>query len=609
MTYDVSDGYVVLFGGGNVSTFYNDTWKFQSGTWTNITPVSSPPAVADISLAYDAADGYVVLTNGLPCAGPAPGCRIGYLNETWKFSAGVWSQIVTTAHPPGYAWAAMTYDYADHYLLFYGGVDPLSGSAGMPYTWKYIGGAWTNITSGPQPNQAFRSAMTYDVSDGYVLLFGGGPRFGLEWNYTWKFVGGSWTNISTAVAPPGVELAGLVYDETLSEVVVFGGYNASSRSDLAETWVFHAGTWTAAAPTGTPPGREEAGLANDSHDGYLVLFGGNEDGVAGYDTWTLMANSSVPLAASAGENRTRAPVGQLVSFTGLASGGTPPYTYGWSFGDGSANSSLQNPSHAYTTAGTFDPQLAVKESLGATNASSLILVVTAEVTSTYTVSFQETGLAPETPWSVTLASTPSGSSTNSIVFSGLVNGTYAYSVAAVTGFASSPSAGSVLLAGASKMFDINFTAISAVFTASLSASPANFTLGASTTLLTSVAGGAGPFSYVYSVLPSGCSTANTTSINCTPTATGIFDVRVTVTGDFGAEANGSARVTVQSSPANPGTPPSPATGGSALLYYGLGAAVIVALVIALLLLRGRRRRTVPLNQTQPAPPRGVGPPP
>jgi len=55
----------------------------------------------------------------------------------------------------------------------------------------------------------------------------------------------------------------------------------------------------------------------------------------------------------------------IVRFTGNASGGTPPYTYHWEFGDGQASSD-QNPSHAYSAAGSYSVSLAVTDSISAT---------------------------------------------------------------------------------------------------------------------------------------------------------------------------------------------------------------------------------------------------
>jgi hypothetical protein len=56
-------------------------------------------------------------------------------------------------------------------------------------------------------------------------------------------------------------------------------------------------------------------------------------------------------------------VGESLSFTGTASGGTPPYSYEWDFGDGEI-SEEQNPTHKYEDAGTYDVTLYVMDGAG-----------------------------------------------------------------------------------------------------------------------------------------------------------------------------------------------------------------------------------------------------
>src|SRR5216117_2220459 len=54
-------------------------------------------------------------------------------------------------------------------------------------------------------------------------------------------------------------------------------------------------------------------------------------------------------------------IGQTVSFTGSASGGTQAYSYSWSFGDGSAGSG-SSVTHTYSSAGSSAVTLTVKDS-------------------------------------------------------------------------------------------------------------------------------------------------------------------------------------------------------------------------------------------------------
>ncbi|MFX0135370.1 MAG: PKD domain-containing protein [Candidatus Hodarchaeota archaeon] len=61
-----------------------------------------------------------------------------------------------------------------------------------------------------------------------------------------------------------------------------------------------------------------------------------------------------------------------VNFTGEATGGTPPYTYSWDFGDG--NMSIeQNPNHTYNSYGNYTAVLTVTDNQGEKAANSVAI--------------------------------------------------------------------------------------------------------------------------------------------------------------------------------------------------------------------------------------------
>lgn len=76
----------------------------------------------------------------------------------------------------------------------------------------------------------------------------------------------------------------------------------------------------------------------------------------------VMVYYVLPLAADA-DGPYFGSVGEEIQFSGSATGGVPPYTWYWDFGDG-ATSNEQNPKHAYKKAGRYVAKLTVTDSEG-----------------------------------------------------------------------------------------------------------------------------------------------------------------------------------------------------------------------------------------------------
>lgn len=133
---------------------------------------------------------------------------------------------------------------------------------------------------------------------------------------------------------------------------------------------------------------------------------------------------------------------------------------------------------------------------------------------------------------------------------------------------------------------------------SLTSYDGTLSTGSPLLLVASVSGGIGPFSFVYSGLPGGCSSANVSSLSCIPTATGSFTVSVVVSDTAHTTATASTLLTLAA-------PPTPTTSGTTTSSglstdqgYELAGGIVVAVLLAVVAIarssgRGRGDRSSP----------------
>jgi Galactose oxidase, central domain len=266
--YDAKDGYLVLFGGftGANRTRLNDTWEFSNGTWTNVTRAHSPSVRFDAGMTYDVRDGYLLLFGGRYNCLLAGTCELG---DTWKFVGGTWTQIGSCGGvnqpscgrlaPSPRASPAMAYNGTNgsSKVFLQGGY---LGYTGQPSdyandTWSYARGVWTNLTSKlspPGPRSVGTGlAMSLTTKGPRLLLFGGETAAGpAGTNITWRLVPGRWVNLTSSlvVLPPERAYFGMCWDPAVSKVILFGGEsnvgNTANIALLNDTWAWSAGHWT-----------------------------------------------------------------------------------------------------------------------------------------------------------------------------------------------------------------------------------------------------------------------------------------------------------------------------------------------------------------------------
>ena len=217
---------------------------------------------------------------------------------------------------------------------------------------------------------------------------------------------------------------------------------------------------------------------------------------------TVTLRTQGPLTVSAASISGFVDVGQPVSFSCTAIGGTPPYSFSWSFGDRSTGVDPAT-THIYTESGTMNAICTVTDVLG--------------VRASY-------------PTSVSVSPDPSIST--------------------------------------------------------LTVQPSFVTAGESVTITASVTGGYGEYTYSWTNLPPGCMGGNHPSITCSPSSTGNYQVKVTVTDAAGETTARTMTLPVEPENAAYG----PSYTGLAVTLSALGTAAFITIIVAIQLFPSKDTR-------------------
>lgn len=292
MAYDPPDGGVVLFGGSAIpsqggATVYGDTWFYVNGQWINLTGQlpTSPSPRTNAAMVYDPVDGYVLLFGG------AGGTNAAVpLNDTWEFHNMRWTELSPARAPPPLRQPAVTYDEIDGYVLMFGGATGPSSTLWIDQTWTFVGGDWTEVaTTGPVPTARNAAGLAYDPVEGYSVLFGGWNGID-RFNDTWAYRDGSWTELVEPTAPSPRLIGALTFDPELNAIVLFGGEYVGQF--YADTWTFSGGLWSdlTAVVNGTPFNRSAEAMTYLPDSRSLLMFGGETFFPATLnDTWVFAA--------------------------------------------------------------------------------------------------------------------------------------------------------------------------------------------------------------------------------------------------------------------------------------------------------------------------------
>jgi N-acetylneuraminic acid mutarotase len=300
MAYDSENRRVVLFGGWNGSTTFDDTWVYDAinNTWTEMRPNIKPSPRRFHGMAYDAQSDRVILFGGR-YQDPVSG-NVSYLNDTWAFdlNTGTWTNMTPDGSPSPRAEHALAYDVENDRIILFGG---RWKNEVYSETWSYDfdNNSWTNMDPNTAPSARYGHSIAYDPSSHLTILFGG-RNITSSFQDTWVFYfnNKTWSNMSPFPNPPSRCFHAMTYDLQSSLVILFGG---SSGLPLNDTWIYDArhNSWSNLTLIASPPARSAHAMVYDSNSDRIILFDGN--GLLN-DTWAYELGRIPEVLSTSPEN-------------------------------------------------------------------------------------------------------------------------------------------------------------------------------------------------------------------------------------------------------------------------------------------------------------------
>ncbi|MEI7658591.1 MAG: immunoglobulin domain-containing protein [Phycisphaerae bacterium] len=262
----------LLYGGRTAAnTVASDTWLRVGSSWNQVATTGPGPR-NDHAMA-PSQGGKVLLFGGQT---GVPGSPSTILGDTWEWSGTAWTQVASTG-PTARIGAAMTFDSVRNRVVLFGGM-AADGSL-LDDLWEWDGTAWSQPVASVRPQPRFATAMAFDPVRGRSVMFGGYQYATGYLRDTWEWDGSAWAQVAST-GPAARYYHSLAYNPRQGGVVLYGGsINVSTFSDAA---VWNGLAWVACTATGTPSPRWALAGSFDPDAGRMIYTGGGGNG--GRDT-------------------------------------------------------------------------------------------------------------------------------------------------------------------------------------------------------------------------------------------------------------------------------------------------------------------------------------
>ncbi|MCI4368512.1 MAG: hypothetical protein L3K09_02980, partial [Thermoplasmata archaeon] len=567
MAWDTADSYMVLFGGLNAGSGkpLNDTWKFTGGAWTVLAkgPKTLTPRFS-MGMDYDPTMGGLVMFGGANINAA--------LNDSWFFNGGTWTKMTTSHAPSKRGEVSVTWDALDGYAMTYGG----SPDFGLSF-FSAADTIGPNLTAGfaavPSvldigQNTSLRAEAVGDNSNpaSFNYVYANLPTGCTSANKTplscFPTVTGAFTVTVTVKDPLGdyrtANASFTVNNQTTITSFSVAPTALTKGQLLNLSMVVKGGTGALTySYLGLPAGCSSRNVAifncTPGAIGNFSITGKVVDtlGYASTATVNITVNPD-PLISSFTTSSSLIDVGQNVSLKVVATGGTGALSYLYTNlppGCTSANSAALNCFP--TAAGNYSVTVNATDSVGFTTSKKVGFLVNPPVTAS---SFSSSPSSIDIGQTVTIQVVANGGTLSfNFVYTGLPAGCASQNLAT---FSCTPTVTGNFTLGVTVTDSLNgSTSRSANLLVSngpsigaVTATPSLLDLGMKFNVSASTSGGSAPYSFTWSGLPAGCPLSKTANLTCTPITTGGFTIKLTLKDSVGKTASGSTFITVNPDP-------------------------------------------------------------
>ncbi len=380
MAYDAADRVMLLYRPDTA----NETWELYSGQWWFMNPTGAvPDRYYYSSTVYDPSLESVLLFGG--------DAYYGLANDTYAFSGSTWSYLFPAHAPPRLVAAPIALDPSGSVPVLFGGFNNT----------EYFASTWVFET--PPSASLTATASSPEVSAPITFsatATGGTPPYTATFDF-----GDNTTAAVTSMTSPltathaygraGTFVPSLVVRDsvgaktraTAAALSIASGPSVTvsahpSAADVGFAFAFSA----VANPSGIPPltyawelgDGSTAATQSISHayglPGTYSVHVTVTDSAGGTSSATLVVHANAQPSVSIVPSNTSVSSGIPTGFFAAVVGGTAPFRYSWSFGDGSTSSSAA-PTHTFNATGSYTVQVWVNDSYGGGSHATLSVSV------------------------------------------------------------------------------------------------------------------------------------------------------------------------------------------------------------------------------------------